>query len=124
MVMALMGACIAALAETLTGWFGATGAETVGLATRFMWILALAQPLMAVEFSLGGALRGAGDTRFPLVSVMAGLFGGRLLLAYVVVNVIGGSVIMVWLCLLADWSIKATLLLWRFSGGTWKTIEV
>ena len=41
--------------------------EVVRLTVAFIYLLGAAQPLMAVEFALGGALRGAGDTRFPLL---------------------------------------------------------
>jgi putative MATE family efflux protein len=123
-VMAVVGASIALFAESLTAWFGGSGAQTVSLAVRFIWILALAQPLMAVEFAIGGALRGAGDTRFPLFAVLSGLFGGRLLLATLVSFVFDGGVVAVWLCLLSDYAIKAALLLWRFVGGAWRHVEV
>ena len=39
----------------------------------FIYILGAAQPLMGVEFSLSGCLRGAGDTRYPLLTTMVGL---------------------------------------------------
>ncbi|MDA9366964.1 MATE family efflux transporter, partial [Pseudomonadales bacterium] len=47
--------------------------EVVRLTVIFIYILGIAQPLMAIEFTLGGCLRGAGDTRFPLKATMAGL---------------------------------------------------
>ena len=49
----------------------------------FIYIMAIAQPLMAIEFTLGGCLRGAGDTRFPLMTTMVGLIGVRVGLAAV-----------------------------------------
>ncbi|MDD9940408.1 MAG: MATE family efflux transporter [Myxococcales bacterium] len=123
-VMSVVGLSIVLLSEPMAGWFGASGARTVELAVVFIWILGAAQPLMAAEFALGGALRGAGDTRFPLLAVVSGLFGGRLLAAMMVIHVFSGSVIAVWCCLFADYGIKATLLSTRFASGRWQTISV
>ena len=55
--------------------------EVVRLTVIFIYILGAVQPLMAIEFALGGALRGAGDTRFPLFDVTTGLLGARCTLA-------------------------------------------
>jgi len=79
---------------------------------------------MAVEFTLGGALRGAGDTRFPLLVILVGLFVFRLGGAVFVVMPIFGTVQAVWCCLLADYLVKAAMLAARFAAGRWKTIEV
>ena len=79
---------------------------------------------MAVEFVLGGALRGAGDTRFPLVAMIAGLFVARLATAVFIAGPLFGTVTAVWSCLLADYALKAALLTWRFASGTWKEVEV
>ena len=51
--------------------------EVVRLTVVFIYILGSVQPLMAIEYAMGGALRGAGDTRFPLFAVFAGLVGAR-----------------------------------------------
>jgi Na+-driven multidrug efflux pump len=90
----------------------------------FIYILAVAQPLMAIEFALAGALRGAGDTRFPLLAFSAGLFVFRLGGALVAFSLYPGSVVAVWSCLLADYVVKAALLAARFQRGAWKRIEV
>ena len=45
---------------------------------------------MATEFALGGALRGAGDTRFPLLAVFIGLFLFRLVPATIAHAVYAG----------------------------------
>jgi Na+-driven multidrug efflux pump len=124
LVMGAVGALIVAFARPLAGVFGAAGAETVDLTVTFIWILGAAQPAMAVEFATGGGLRGAGDTRFPLFVVLTGLFVFRLGLAVAVARPLFGSVEAVWCCLLADWGVKAVLLLWRFASGRWKQIEV
>jgi Na+-driven multidrug efflux pump len=108
----------------MAGWFGATGPATVDLTVTFIYILGAAQPLMAVEFALGGSLRGAGDTRFPLVAILTGLFAARLAGAILVAEVFGGSVVAVWSCLLADYAVKAGLLSLRFASGAWQRVRV
>lgn len=123
-VMGGLGLVIIVFARPLANVFGAVGQETIDLTVSFIWILGAAQPAMAVEFALGGGLRGAGDTRFPLVVVLTGLLVFRLGLAVVVAKPLFGTVEAVWCCLLADWSVKAVLLSWRFASGRWKRIEV
>lgn len=123
-VMGGAGLTIVLLAPWVAGWFGATGAETVRLTRLFIYVLGAAQPLMAVEFALGGALRGAGDTRFPLVAILTGLFVFRLGGATLVTQVLQGGVVAVWCCLLMDYSVKAALLSWRFASGAWRTVRL
>jgi len=122
-VMSSVGTAIVLAAEPIAGWFGA-GARTGELTVQFIRVLGAAQPLMAVEFALGGALRGAGDTRFPLVALLVGLFGFRLGLAATVMRAADADVVAVWSCLLADYLVKAVLLAIRFRRGRWQLVEV
>lgn len=94
--------------------------EVVRLTVVFIRILGSVQALMAIEFTLGGALRGAGDTRFPLYVVMAGLLGARVLLAAFFVWQERG-VTWIYGALIADYVVKATLMVWRFRSGRWRT---
>ena len=50
----------------------------IGIAAAFVWIVAFSQPGMAIYFSLAGALRGAGDTRSPLMVTLLGMYGIRI----------------------------------------------
>ncbi len=93
--------------------------EVQKLASLFLQVLALAQPIMAIEFSLAGALRGAGDTRFPLLSTFTGLFFGRIVLALVFVKM-GLGINWIFSVALIDFSIKASMLVWRFRSGKWQ----
>jgi putative MATE family efflux protein len=123
-VMSSVGLAIILFAAPLASSFGAVGPETVRLTVIFIYILGAAQPLMAIEFTLAGALRGAGDTRFPLFALLVGLLVFRLGGALVLARPIFGTVAAVWSCLLADYAVKAILLSWRFRSGRWKTIPV
>ena len=78
-------------------------------------------PLMAVEFAIGGSLRGAGDTRFPLIATFAGLLVMRCGLA-AVATYMGLPVVWVYAALIGDYVLKAIMLLWRFQRGRWKTV--
>ncbi len=122
-VMSGLGVGIIALAEPIARWF-IDDAEVVPLIVDFIWILGVVQPLMAIEFALGGGLRGAGDTRFPLLTIFIGLFVCRLVPASVAAFVYGASIQLVWSALILDYSIKALLLVVRFQRGRWKRIEV
>ncbi len=93
-------------------------------AEHFIRILAVAQPMMAIDFVMGGALRGAGDTRFPLVTVLVAFYGCRLGLAWVVTDALGLPLIWLWLCVLGDFFARAALKSWRFRSGAWASVNV
>jgi putative MATE family efflux protein len=124
LVMGSVGLVIVLLAAELAAMFGAAGDETIRLTITFIYILGAAQPLMALEFTLGGALRGAGDTRFPLLAILVGLVVFRLGGALLVAMPLFGTITAVWCCLLADWAVKASMLSLRFAGDRWKHVEV
>ncbi|NNL66397.1 MAG: MATE family efflux transporter [Myxococcales bacterium] len=123
-VMGAVGLTIIGFARPLAGMFGAAGDETVDLTVTFIYILGAVQPLMAVEFALGGALRGAGDTRFPLVAILTGLFVFRLGSAFTLQALYQPTIVHIWLCLISDYAVKALMLTWRFGSGRWQTTRV
>ncbi|MGK0338170.1 MAG: putative MATE family efflux protein [Candidatus Azotimanducaceae bacterium] len=95
--------------------------EVVRLTVIFIYILGIAQPLMAIEFSLGGCLRGAGDTRYPLITTMAGLIGVRVGLAALFAWM-GLTVVWIFAALIGDYIVKAVMLVLRFRSGKWRQI--
>ncbi|MBD3646994.1 MAG: MATE family efflux transporter [Pseudomonadales bacterium] len=95
--------------------------EVVRLTVIFIYIMAIAQPLMAIEFTLGGCLRGAGDTRYPLFTTMMGLIGVRVGLA-AIFAFLGLSVAWIYGALIGDYLVKAGMLSRRFRSGRWKQI--
>lgn len=118
--MAALSAVIVLFAHDIA-WFLIDDAEVVRLTVVFIYIMAAVQPLMAVEFTLGGCLRGAGDTRFPLMTTMIGLCGVRVGLAAIFV-VMEMGVEWIYAALIGDYVIKAILLVIRFRNGKWQQI--
>lgn len=92
--------------------------EVIRLTEVFIYMLAASQPLMACELTLAGALRGAGDTRFPLFSTLCGMILGRLLPAWLFLS-LGLSVYWIYGVTLLDYSIKAGLLVYRYRSRKW-----
>jgi Na+-driven multidrug efflux pump len=73
---------------------------------------------MACEMTLAGALRGAGDTRFPLFSTFCGLMLGRLIPAWLFAQA-GFSVYWIFAVMIFDYLLKAILLVHRFRSHKW-----
>lgn len=122
-MMSALGLVIVLLARPIARLF-IDDAEVIEDAVMFIQVLGAAQPLMAIDFTLGGALRGAGDTRFPLWSVLIGFYVCRLGFAYVVANVLGLSLFWLWFAVVGDYVARALLKGWRFRSGRWKTVQV
>lgn len=97
--------------------------ETIKLTTIFIYVIAFCQPLMAVDFALAGALRGAGDTRFPLMATTCGILLGRLLPAALFL-LLELSIYWIFAVMLFDYGIKATLVLYRYRSGKWMQVKL
>ena len=119
--MGSVGLLVVAFAQELAEYFIGDGALTVTYTVQFIYVLGAMMPLLAVEFAIGGSLRGAGDTRFPLITTVLGLLVMRCGLAAVAAY-LGAPVIWVYAALIGDYVLKSILLIWRFRQGRWKTI--
>lgn len=80
-------------------------------------------PLLAVEFCIGGALRGAGDTRFPVLNVLVGLVVVRFGLALLLWQ-LEFAVEWIYATLIADYAVKSVLLMRRFRSSRWIKLPV
>ena len=98
-------------------------AAVISLTISFMYALGAAQPLMAIDWTITGALRGAGDTQFPLFASIAGFYGLRLALTILIVHY-HGPVTWVWWSLIADYILRSGLKAARFWSSHWENVEV
>ena len=87
-------------------------------------LIAFAMPAVACTTVLPGALRGAGDTRVPILFTIAGFFFVRLPLAWWLTRGLGWGLIGCWWAMTADLNVRAVALLWRFASGRWQRLRV
>ncbi|GAA3402573.1 MATE family efflux transporter [Paenibacillus hodogayensis] len=95
--------------------------EKGSLSIRIMGFIQISQ---ATQFILSGALRGAGDTRYPLYSTFIGVWGFRVVLSLLFVYGIGMDLYGIWLAAAADQFVRSFLIMRRFKKGAWKTVRV
>lgn len=86
--------------------------------------LALFQLTLAPLTVYLGALRGAGDTRVPMIYTVIGLLGVRVPVALFGGFVLRWGLVGAWLGMFADLSVRAFLLWRRFRAGAWERIRV
>lgn len=86
--------------------------------------VALFQPLLAISIVYVGALRGAGDTRFPLLITILGLSLVRIPAAYLFGAVLGTGLWGAWMAMCGDFVLRAGLAAVRFIRGKWALVKV
>ena len=118
--MTFFGILIAFFAEPLARYM-IDNDEVVRLSVVFIWLLGSMQPLMAIEFSLGGALRGAGDTKTPLVITLTCLLFIRVFLA-LIFYMLDASIEIIFSTLVADYVVKGFLYVARFKSNKWMNV--
>ena len=87
----------------------------------FMLALALAQPLLQLQFTLGGAHRGAGDTTTPLIAACVGNWAFRVPMAFAFGIIFKTDVSWIWYALIFDHAARSAVLVFNFRRGKWKT---
>lgn len=120
LTMGGLGFLVALFAGELAAYFIGDEPLTVRYTIILIYVLGAMMPLLAVEFALGGALRGAGDTRFPLIATLCGLIGVRCGLA-VLFTYMELPVVWVYSAMVGDFLVKAVMLVVRFRRGRWRT---
>ncbi|MEO5953949.1 MAG: MATE family efflux transporter [Chloroflexia bacterium] len=134
--MGLMGVVFFFFGEFLMKLF-TDDPRLIALGVDSLKVIALYQPMLAIAFVLGGALRGAGDVKFPmwvttfavwLVRLPTGAFLGLPAVCVpgtsACVPGLGWGLQGIYAALIVETSIRAILLWWRFKEGKWQTMKV
>jgi putative MATE family efflux protein len=110
--------------------------DEIKMGVPVLQLVAFAMPALACTIIFTYALRGAGDTRVPVLFTWIGFLGFRIPLAYwlTMENIDLGSLgnwpglnqglFGAWLAMFVDLLIRGSFFLYRFAKGKWKTIEV
>lgn len=121
--MVILGAITFVFSRQLIGIFIADP-EVIRIGALGLRIWAFAMPGMAINQSLAGGLRGAGDTRWVFLLSTIGTWtmrvGGGAILVYLLHLGAAGA----WIGAVLDHNVRAIIIWWRFAGGKWQNIEV
>ncbi len=85
--------------------------DVIQIGSGGLRVVALSQPFWGIVMVRSGALRGTGDTRFPLIIGGAGMWAA-VLLVWLLLTFVGGSLSLVWSAFLVTSPITA-FLTWR-----------
>jgi putative MATE family efflux protein len=120
-LMSAAGLVMFAGADQLVRLFlGPNQTGVAQLAAPCLRVISLAMVPLATLMVLTGALRGAGDTRWPLVFSVIGFLGVRMPLALLFTQTLGWGVVGAWYAMAIDLTVRAILVIWRFGHGGWR----
>lgn len=130
LVLTALGAVVYSQAEAMFTLF--TGGRQPGVTAvgvPVLRVVVLALPALATINVLNGALRGAGDTRWPWVFVLLGYLLVRLPLTYLLATPmsdggLGWGLYGAWIAMFADLNVRALLVAARFFQGGWRHARV
>jgi putative MATE family efflux protein len=124
----LLAVALVAFAEPIAATFGDTGSLTV----TFVRVFGLSVAGFSIARSMKGALRGAGDTRWPFYGAVAGAWFLRLPVALLALPAgavalplvgplpgLGLGVVAVFVAILGDTYLRAAVNYLRFRSGAW-----
>ena len=98
--------------------------EIIEIGTMPLRMVGLIQPVLAATMVFPGGLRGAGDTRFPMIVTGGSIWLVRLPLAYLLAIVLDWGLTGAWAALALDLCMRGLINFLRFRGGRWKSVEV
>lgn len=99
-------------------------ADVIAMAVPNMRLFSVALPGMAMYFVLVGALRGAGDTKWPLYMSIFSMWLVRVMMSHVLAIRLGLGLRGAWMAMVLDHCVRAASTFLRYRSGAWKLIKV
>jgi len=112
-VMATMGLVFLVVPQYLIGMF-TEDHQVIKLGSVFLRLVAFAQVPLAISFVYAGSLRGTGDTFYVFIVTLLCMWGIRVALSWVAVDLLHLSLYAVWGVFLIDWYVRGAAFAWRY----------
>lgn len=100
-----------------------TDEAVASTAARILVYCSIALPGVSTHQTIAGALRGAGDTRTPMIASLCSLWIFRVGLSYLLVTVMGMGIIAMRVCISLDQLVRAAINLMRYCQGKWSYVD-
>ncbi|MGI6359024.1 MAG: MATE family efflux transporter [Bacillota bacterium] len=113
------GGLLIVIPERILGMLS-NDAEVIRLGAIYLRMMGFVQLPSLMSGVWNGALRGAGDTRAPMVIGGIGIWGIRIPLSFVFGKWMGMGVIGVWVAMTVDLVLRFILSWWRYRAGRWQ----
>lgn len=136
-IMSVAGLIMFTRGESIAMFFTGERTATTVLTGKLLKIVAISCPSLAVLMVISGALRGSGDTAWPLAITFVGLVGVRIpgacLLAWSSVEIPFTSLVLpgfglgvagAWMAMASDVILRSMLIAGRFAQGAWQKVRV
>lgn len=121
--MGIMGLLFILIPEFFLGLL-VNNPDVVAAGVVPLQMVGVIQPLLAANFVYAGALRGAGDTVFPLLIKLVSPWLIRVPLAILLISYLGFGLRGAWIAMSVDLAIQGLLAFWRFYGDKWERIKI
>lgn len=118
MLMTGTGFLMFIFSKELMGFF-TPDIAVINLGSKVLRIEAFAQPFFAMSIVIGGILRGGGDTKWPFINSLIGMWLVRLGPAAILILGFGIGLEAAWGCMVADLVVRGLLNYYRYRKGTW-----
>ena len=115
--------CLFILAPQLVSLY-TKDAEVLSIGIIAIRIFCVSQPFLSMVVVLSGALRGAGDITYVMLTSFVGIWGMRLALTVVFHTFFGLGALSVWFAYGMDFLVRSTMYRLRFKRGKWMSIRV
>lgn len=126
-VMCLMGLVFYVLAPQMFWLFCQDAKQwpVIEAGVPVLRLIAFGMPALASTMIFTAALRGAGDTRVPVLITWIGFLVVRIPLAYLLTKPqYGLGLYGAWLAMVADLNVRGAFFAWRYVSGRWKRSRV
>ncbi len=123
-VMSVIAVGLIVLSGPIVSLFAPGEFEIQEMAALLVVIAAIEQPLLGISMTLGGGLRGAGDTVTPMISTLVCSIGIRVGASYWFAFPMGYGIYGIYFGTMADWLVRSLLLYLFFRWERWTRIKL
>ncbi len=106
----------------ISGWvagFYTSDPEVIRLTSILLASNSIALLFWGSSFVVSAGLKGAGDTRYTMLTAFIGMWIFRICLGYVLGIVLKVGILGIWIAMYTDWFVRGTMYLIRLRGTKW-----
>lgn len=122
-ISCIIGVVLALFGGQIVNIYNSTP-EIVEMGGKLLAIVAITQPFQSSQFVTTGALRGAGDTKYPAVVIFICTLIVRSVLGYIFVIQLNMGLIGAWFAIVVDQLLKTAMIFARYNTGKWRFFKL